>query len=41
MKKHLLLLLLALALAATFTACKSAPRGDREFIPGQGWKPVK
>jgi hypothetical protein len=41
MKKPLLLLLLAFVLAATFTACKSSPRGDREFIPGQGWEPVK
>jgi hypothetical protein len=34
------LLLLLAALAAT-TGCESTPRGDREFIPGQGWVPVK
>lgn len=39
MSKLCLLLLLAATLVAA--GCASQPRGDREFIPGKGWVPVK
>lgn len=41
MRKLCLLALLALALATLTSACTTEPRGDREFIPGQGWEPVQ
>jgi hypothetical protein len=37
---RILLIVSLLATLMLTTACKTS-RGDREFIPGQGWVPVR
>ena len=41
MRKHCLLAFAVLVLATFTSGCTTDARGDREFIPGQGWEPVQ
>lgn len=40
MTKIVSMMLLACLLVGVGAGCKTK-RGDREYIPGQGWKPVR